>query len=399
MTTPNEQLVNKAITAADQLASSGRLNADQGKQFLDYIVDQTTWKSIARTVRVDTDWEINKIALGKRVAMPAVEAQDPGLRRNASTSKIVLTPREIIVPVEISDGFSEENIEGGDVASHVVRMFAAQTGNDLEELFLHGDLLGVAQLESDLIDGGDSTRYIKDSFLALSDGWLRQADSANVYNAAGTNIGSKVFSAAIRTMPTKFRRNRADLAWLQSSDLFQLWLEGLTSRVGSLADGVLQGNIISKPYGIQAVEMALLQFQPLCVEHKTLVNDATAVTLRYTNIAASSVVVTLQTLGSTPTTKFIEDTDFTVNYAAGTVIKVGGGIPDGSAVKITYQSSPQMLLTPKSNLVCAIGRDVRIERARIAIRRVDQYVITMKVAVGIQEPLAVVKVKNIGTAA
>ena len=208
----NEELVEKAVIVADDLASAGKLNPAQSDKFIDYVVDETVLKNNARVVRFRNEsLEIDKIGIGTRAAVPKSEAVDPGIRRGINTSKVTLTPSEIMVPFEIGDNFRELNIEGEAVEDHIVQMFAKQMANDGEELFITGNKLGPAVLEGDIIDGGSTTQYIKDSYLALQDGWQLLGDGGHIVDAAGANIGLSIFGKALRAMPTKFRRNKKAL--------------------------------------------------------------------------------------------------------------------------------------------------------------------------------------------
>lgn len=390
----NEELVHKAVVTTDALAAQGKLNAAQSDKFIDYVVAETVLKDSARVVRFRNDeLEIDKIGIGTRVAMPKSEAQDPGRRRGITTSKVSLQPREIIVPFEISDNFKEVNIEGDEVEDHIVQMMARQLANDLEELYIAGDTLGPAALESEIIDGGDASRYVKDSYLALTQGWLRHADSGHIYDAEGANIGLSVFGGMLRSMPTKFRRNKNNLRFYSSPDLAQLYIEKLSTRATGLGDQAAGGSP-HKPYGVQLVEVPLLQFLPRVVEHVTL-NGTTAVSLRYGPV--SNVVVTPSDLAATPTTAFVNDTDYDLDEAAGTIARdAAGAIGDGDTVKVTYDANPQLLLTHNLNFIVGIGRDIRIEKDRDIYKGVNQYAITAKVAVQLEETDAVVKGKNIG---
>lgn len=391
----NEELVQKAVITADALASQGKLNPAQSDRFIDFVVDETVLKDAARVVRFRNETlEIDKIGIGKRAAVPKAEAVDPGVRRGVNTSKVTLQPSEIMVPFEIGDTFREINIEGDDVEDHIIRMFARQLANDLEELYVVGDKLGPSAPEGDLIDGGSTTLHVKDSYLALQDGWQVLANAANVVDVSGQNIGLGVFGKAIRQMPTKFRRNKQMLRWFMSPDLWQLYLEKLSTRATALGDQASSGGSHG-PFGIMAVPVPLWDFLPPVVEHVAL-PSTTVIPLRNANI--SSVVVTPVTLDSTPTAPFIESTDYTLDAVAGTIARDGGGsIGDGDTVKVTYASSPQLLLTHMNNFVVGIGRDIRIEKDRDIFKGVNQYAITAKVAVEYEELDAIVKVRNIGT--
>jgi len=391
----NEELVKKAVIVADDLAN-GKLNNKQSDKFIDYVVDETVLKDNARIVRFTNEtMDIDKIGIGSRAAVPKSEAKDPGVRRGISTSKISLTPREIMVPVEIGDNFSEINLEGASVEDHIIQMFAKQLANDIEELYIMGNLLGPAALEDDIYPGGSETQYIKDSYLALQNGWLESAEGGNLYNALGTNIGTSVFGAMLRQMPTKFRRNKAALRWLMSPDLAQLYTERLSTRATAAGDAAIAGSRIT-PFGVPIVEFPLLDLTPKVVEHVTL-SGTTAVALKNLNI--SDVVVTPATLGSTPTTKYVDTTDYVIasTATADTIVRdAGGSISDGEVVKVTYSAKPQCILTHMNNLIVGIGRDIRIEKDRDIFAGVNQYAITAKVSVNYEELSALVKGKNIG---
>lgn len=392
----NEELVRKAAIVADNLATAGKLNPAQSDRFIDFVIDETVLADNARIVRFRNEsLDIDKIGVGRRVAVPKAEARDPNVRRGLTTSKVTITPSEIMVPFEIGDNFRELNIEGDNVEEHIIQMMATQLANDIEDLYINGNTLGPAALEGDLVEGGSTSLYVKDSYLALQQGWSVLADGSNIVDAAGQNIGLGVFSRAIRAMPTKFRRNKAALRWFMSPDLWQIYLEKLTTRATSLGDSAAQGNAVAGPYGIPAVPIPLWDFEPPIVEHIVL-TGTTPTALKYGPV--KNVVVTPSALAATPTAAYIETTDYVVDYTVGTVTRNGGGaIGSGATVKVTYQSNPQLLLTHQNNMIVGIGRDVRIEKDRDIFKGMNQYAITAKVGVQYEELSAIVKVKNIGT--
>ncbi len=396
MPTSNEELIRKALITADALASSGKLNPAQSDKFIDFVIDETVLKNNARTVRFRNEsLEIDKIGIGTRLAVPKAEARDPGVRRGVTTSKIVLTPSEWMVPFEIGDNFREINIEGDAVEEHIVQMMATQTANDLEELYINGNTLGPADLESNLIDNGSSSGYVKDSYLALQNGWLKLARGGHLLDAAGQNIGLSIFSRMIRAMPTKFRRNKSALRWMMSPDLWQIYLEKLSTRATALGDAAA-GGANHGPFGIPAVPIPLWDFLAKVTEHITL-NGTTAVSLENTNVA--NVVVLPNDLNATPTTPYVEGSgnDYVLDATAGTIARdAAGTIGDGDTVKVTYSAPPQIILTHQNNFVVGIGRDIRIEKDRDIFKTVNQYAISGKVAVQFEELDALVLAYNLG---
>jgi len=395
MSIPNQELIQKAIIATDALAAAGKLNPAQSDKFIDYVVDESVLKNNARIVRFRNEQlEIDKIGIGRRVAVPKAEASAPSVRRGISTSKITLQPREVMVPFEISDTFMDVNIEGASVEDHIIKMMATQLANDMEELGLNGNTLGPAILEGDLVDGGSATKYVKDTYLALTNGWMKLADGAHVVDQLAANISLSTFSAMLRALPTKFRRNKGDLRFYLSSDVYQLYLEKLASRTTVLGDEAAGGSM-HKPFGITPVELPLLDLMPPVTEHVVL-NGTTDTQLLYAPV--SNVVVTPATLSGTPLDAYSASTDYELTAATGKIKRRSGStIGDGATVKVTYTSNPQILLTHQQNYIVGIGRDIRIEKDRDIFKGVNQYAITVKLDFNFEELDAVVKGKNIGT--
>lgn len=392
----NEELVQKAVATVNDLASSGKLNPAQADKFIDYVIDITGLKNQARVIRFRNEQlDIDKIGVGKRAAMPATEAVAPATRRGITTSKVSLNPKEIIVPFEISDSFREINLEGESVEDHIIKMMATQLANDLETLYINGDVNGPGALEGDILDGGSGTQYVLDSYLKLFDGWLKMGRSANIYDAQGANIGSSIFSRMINTLPAKFKRNRADLRFFTSIELEQLMREKLSTRATAKGDSSLQDIAPISMFGVPVIPFPLFPFKPQIVENVVLVNAATPRALLHAPI--SSVLAVLpSTLDSTPTTPYTVTTDYTVDLVNGTITKVGAGIADGATVKVVYLANPQIVLTHMNNLIVGIGRDIRIEKDRDIFKRVNQYAITAKVSVQYEETTALVLGKNVG---
>lgn len=394
----NEELVRKAVIATGDLAAGGKLNDIQSDQFIDFVIDVTELRGAVRVVRFRPEnLNIDKIGVGQRVSVPKIEAKDPGIRRGISTSKVTLTPQEIMTPFEISDNFGEHNIEGEDVEDTIVRLMATQMANDGEELMVNGDLLGAARIEDDLIDGGSTTKYIKDSFLALFDGWLRLLDAGNIHDGNGQNLSTQIFSGMIKKMPVKFRRTRRNLRFLMALDLEQNWREKVSSRATAQGDRALTSADQVPVFGVPMVPVPLLEPDPRTVQHLTFAAHPDTQSLRYDNIDGDSVVLSTQALSDSPETPFILTTDYTVDAAAGEVSTVNAGAFNGGGTfKVTYRSAAQVMLADFQNLIMGIGRDIRIESDRDIFKSVNQFAITTKLAVQVEEITATVKGINIG---
>jgi hypothetical protein len=272
---------------------------------------------------------------------------------------------------------------------------ATQTANDLEELTINGDLLGPARVEADLIDGGHATNVIKDSFMAQFNGWLRVADGGNIYDAEGADIGSIIFSRMINRMPVKFRRVRQNLRFMTSLDHEQLYREKVGARQTPQGDAANQTMAPLTPYGVPLIGVPLLEAEPRVVKHITFGAHPDTQSLGYAPIG-TDVVITPTTLGASPTTPYVETTDYTVDRTAGTISTTVAGAVVSGTFKVTFHTQGQMLLTDFQNLILAIGRDIRIERDRDIYKGTTQFAITTRLSVNIEEVTAVVKGINIG---
>jgi len=396
----NAELVEKALIDSSAVTTDGKMAPEQADKFIDYVFDVTVMKGHARTIKFKPEQlYIDKIGVGARVAIAATEAADPGLRRGVTTSKVTLQPAEIIVPVEISDTFSEINLEGEDAKEKIVKMMATQFGNDLEDVYINGNQLGIAILES-VYKGGSATQHVKDAYMGLMNGWLNLAESGNRVDFSNENINSSIFSRMLNAMPSKFKRNRSRLRFFCAPELEQNYRERVASRATAKGDAAISSSAPLTPFGVPLIPVPLLALAPPIVEHVTVNTDgSTATALKYKNV--TSVVVHLATLDKTPTTPYTVGAsgDYTLDAANGTITRITTGtnlIGSGASVKVSYNSKARLILTHESNYVVGIGRDVRIERDRDIFKRVDQFVITAKAAVALEESTALVDGYNVG---
>jgi len=389
----NQELIEKATITTDAMAAAGKLTPAQTKKFIDYIYDATVLKGHVRFERFTNEelW-VEKIGIGKRVAVPKAEAVAPNILREVSHARITIKPLEIMVPFEISDRYRRLNIEGEAVDDHIIRMMTDQLANNVEELWLQGDELGPAVKESDIKEGGSSD-YVKDPFLAMNDGWIRMADAGHVVDWNNASFSADLFSKMINAMPDKFKRDYGRMRFFASPRIVQNYRLLLSKKETGLGDEALTGTVAPTVFGIPIVSVPLLPDRPTIVEHVTL-SGTTPVNLRYGWI--ENVTVLPHDLGSTPTAPYVEGTDYTLDATAGTIARIAtGAISDGATVKVTYTSLAQIILTLDRNFIVGIAQDVRIEKDRDIYRTVNQYAITVTSACECEETDALVKAINV----
>lgn len=407
-TIDNRQLVEKAtISAVSALASSGKLNPAQADKFIDFVFDESVLTKIARVVRFRNEQlEIDKIGLGRRSAMPKAEAVSPssGMFRGVETSKVVLQPKEIIVPFEISDIFMEINLEGMSVENHIIQMFSRQLANDLEELYISGDATGPLGLSSDLINSNVANRYVLDNYLGLMDGFIHQADAGQILDFGSTDLAGNVtpngvsaglFSRMLNLMPTKFKRDKNKLAFICPVEIEQLYRERIASRATVMGDSALNTIENMTPFGIPLVGVPLMPLYPKYTEQSGAIGVAGTYQLGYKAIKADSVVIlpTAQVSTTAEAVPLVEGVNFSVDYTKGIITDIGGAL--NANFTVSYEVFPQIMLTLRDNLILGLGRDIRLEKDRDIFRGVNQFALSVKASVTYEEISAVVKAVNV----
>lgn len=392
----NTEFMERAAITTEALAAAGKLNPQQANKFIDYVIDESVMRAMTRIERFrPEELYIDKIGVGKRVAMLASEAEDPRSRRGVSTSRVVLKPVDIVVPFEIGDRFKRFNIEGDDVEDHVIRMMAIQLANNLDELWIAGNNNGIVQLEDDVYPDGSTTQYVKDAYLSAFAGFLKLAESGHVVDAENAALSASIFNKALLAMPTKFRKNKAMLKYLLSPDHEQGYRETVSGRLTGLGDQALQAQTNLTPFGVELMPVPLLERNPLYAENSVANNDGTTAT-QLTHKPMSDLVLTKTTIGRVPEDAYLLATDYTEDETNGTWTRLGGGsIPSAGTIRATYRTAGKMLLTNPQNLIIGIGMDISIEKDRDIWKKMNQFAISVSVACEVEEVDALVMVKNL----
>lgn len=269
----SKELLEKVVNTTQIGAGSGGiLNAKQANRFLDYVFDQSILMADARIVRMsEPTQDIDKVNVGTRIMRKATEGVDDGVNTDPTFTKISMTTVKIRLDWELTTEGLEDNIEGDSLEDHVARLMATQTGNDLEDLMIHGDTTSA------------------DALLKSLDGWRKLARAnATVVDATGDNLTRATFDKALRNLPNKYLQRRNLLKWYTSSSLVQdyLWSLTLAPHTGATsgneagtgtipgastlaeaiinagrggASGGAQGDTGTRPFGIALWEVPLME--------------------------------------------------------------------------------------------------------------------------------------------
>ena len=250
-----EELLEKVLTTtAIGAAGGGILKPEQADKFIDYMWDETALTSMVRRVKMNNPTiEIDKIAVGRRLARKASEGVDDGQNVDPTFSKISMTTVKIRLDWELTTESLEDNLEGDALEDHVARLMATQLGNDLEDLYINGDT-GSA-----------------DALLVSLDGFIKRfLAGAHVVSAGGAKLNKSVFNKAVKTMPRKYLSRRGDLRFFTSPGLLQDFLNTTTDASGGAflnlqeraysaenVNGGGGGSIFLRPFGVTLTEIPL----------------------------------------------------------------------------------------------------------------------------------------------
>jgi hypothetical protein len=224
-------------------AAGGILAPEQARRFIDYVWDATVLAKDGRrvTMRANT-MEIEKVNVGERVIRAAAQGAPDYTNIGATFTKVELTTKKIRLDWEVSTEALEDNIEGGALEDHLVRLMTNAFANDIEDLAINGIGSGA------------------DAFLSIMPGFIKQTrltvgNDAHEYAAtvADNNYTTSVMQGLLLAMPRKYRALKSNLKFYAGTDAFA----GIVRNNGTLADAVAEA-FANRPGSTEANRQAFL---------------------------------------------------------------------------------------------------------------------------------------------
>lgn len=243
----NERIVSKAGAISTAGLSSGLLNPEQARKFIQQTFEATNLGGLVRHVmRTAKTGEIDKIGIASRIIRKKTENTDDNYRAGVKTSQIEYATTAVRLPWEITEETLRENIEGQNFEQIVTDLMTRQLGVDLEDLYLNGD-------EDTPSDDPDY------DFLKINDGWIKQLmNNAHVEDRSSKDSGAMsidVYYDALQQIPNKYNNGR--LRWLMSPKRKQEWDRYLLKQILEKGGGVPE-SIYKNPAAVPAVEVPSL---------------------------------------------------------------------------------------------------------------------------------------------
>ena len=249
VTTPASQL--GPVGTSKPSDGGGILNAEQSRQFIEYIFEQQVLARDGRrvTMRGNTA-ELEKLNVGERVIRAAAQADASYTNAGVTFTKVEITTKKVRLDWEVSSEALEDNIEGAGLEDHLVRTMTRAFANDLEDLAINGT--------------GSGTN----TFLNILEGFYVKEQTGNSAGTFGTDVED--LQALVLAMPRKYRASRAAMKFYASSETVADIINGLGSSgnlpseriVERVIDGVapqtLGAPIQYRVLGIPLVEVPLM---------------------------------------------------------------------------------------------------------------------------------------------
>jgi hypothetical protein len=234
-TSVQDVLTKADMSVQQMLTDGGYLEAEQSDTFIQTVQDQPTLINSVRVVKMRAKKrKIDKVGFGSRIlrAAPesgeALEATD---RSRPDFGQIELDTKEILAEIQIPYDVLEDNIEGANFQGTLLSMIGARASIDLDELLILGDTTSA------------------DTYLALTDGLNKQITS-HTADAGANPLGKVVFTAALKLMPFKYRRNPAALRWYCSGNQEINYRNEIWERATPIGDRIIEGTTPVYAYGI-----------------------------------------------------------------------------------------------------------------------------------------------------
>jgi HK97 family phage major capsid protein len=205
--TTGANAVNPSFTENPRYEGAGILRPEQARRFIDYVWDATTLANDGRrvTMRANT-MELEKVNVGERVVRAANQGDASFTNAGATFSKVELTTKKLRLDWEVSAEALEDNIEGGALEDHLVRLMTTAFGNDIEDLAINGA-------------SGSS-----DAFLGIMPGFIDKVQNDDFAHeavvSAGADWTTDDMQKLILALPRRYRAIQTGLKFYAGTDTF-----------------------------------------------------------------------------------------------------------------------------------------------------------------------------------
>ncbi len=239
----NRSILEKADLALSDLTSGGGLlQPAQAAKFMRILIKQSKLMGMSTVVPMRSPKQlIEKIRFSGRVLRAGSEAAALAKADRAlpDLSKVELDAQLFKAEVRLDNEVLEDSIERQELRQTIMQILADAISRDIEEVAIQGDTLST------------------DPFLAKFDGVLKQATS-NVVDNGDASLNKTLFRDMLRSMPSEFLRNKAEMRFLTSVDAEIEYRDTLSDRQTILGDKFLEQEAPIQYSGIPIIDLQLM---------------------------------------------------------------------------------------------------------------------------------------------
>lgn len=245
---PAELLEKATLTSSGDLGGVGQapLTVEQVDTFLRLaILPQKMLPDVRTVTNRKAKWQESQFSFSGRILRPGTEAQRlaDGDRTKPTLGMVEIDSVLVHGEVPVSDDVMEDQVEEAGFGDTVMQQVAEYSGRDLEELMINGDTA----------NGGDT-------YLALLDGWVKQAQGSGGHVLDATSIGQdyqQIFKQLLGLMPNQWKRDPANMRYYVPIRLEEMYRDILAQRGTPLGDMMLTkgGDLTYAGYNIVGVPL------------------------------------------------------------------------------------------------------------------------------------------------
>ncbi|MEZ0373297.1 MAG: hypothetical protein ACAI44_29685 [Candidatus Sericytochromatia bacterium] len=396
-----KEMVRATELAFEELSSGSKMPEDRAKQFLLKMREQATLKPYIDVLPINSS---NKLIMPWMEAPDQIMDSPQGFLNPADYNFAWVDTGDDTVetfPVEamvfVKDDWKEGNFQGMDGWDVALSLLTQVFFKNMEEAGLYSDELGPAILESELKKDGSTTQYIKHRVRANYDGWLTQMEDGVVIDAENSDDQVGYMGEALLAWPERYEEFMEDARWFVPPMFERIDRLNLAKSETALGDLARNGKFEQNPLGIPFQKVPTLKSRPYVVEHHVL-TGTTAETLDAKYLAASDLVLLPGTLGTTPTTPYVQGGggSYTFNPTTSEIARTGSGGPSsGATVKAWIRGLTQIFLTFPKNLIMGLTKDISVTPWRYEPGHGTIYIIRARMAYTLLRKEACIKIKHI----
>jgi len=236
----NAEIMKKVEMLSNELDNGGLLPPKVARKFIVGAVSSAPLLRIMRTVMMtEPEQKFPKLTITGRVLHAAVESEAPPSADFVAptTDEVVLTTKEMISVVPLSDSVLEDNVEGKALWNTVEGYMRKKVAVDVQDNFVNGDTTSA------------------DPDLALFDGLLRLITS-NTVDGLAADWDTALAMQGMDAIPEEwYEADEAQLRWLGAFKTERKYRQSLTDRETNLGDFLLEKKTGSSPLGIPMVNI------------------------------------------------------------------------------------------------------------------------------------------------